>query len=115
MRLREALAVMLRDCGEASTGEGLVEDAKLLARVAGIEFSTLRATVDALATQFGIDLDQEDEAPAAATWEQRVIDANANASAFPEDDLFARHLLRDPKRPPPSEEAEASPKQQKIS
>jgi len=100
---------MLAECGAKATGDGLIADAKLVAKEVGLPFTTLRKTVEALAAQFGLDL----EATEATTrggpknddddWEARMIAANAEASAFAEDDSFARQLLLERNRwsPPP--------------
>jgi len=94
MPLHEAVRYMLAECGGQSTGEGLLADAKLVATLVGVEFTTLRETVDVLARHFGLDAAPEPAPEEDDSWEARVIQANAEASAFPEDDdSLARHIL----------------------
>lgn len=89
--MEASVASMLAECGKSATGEGLIADAKALAKVVGVPFTTLKETVDLLKLHFG---KTPASTPEAADWETRVVEANAQASAFSEDDdTLARQLL----------------------
>uniref|UniRef100_A0A6S8D2T4 Uncharacterized protein n=1 Tax=Aureoumbra lagunensis TaxID=44058 RepID=A0A6S8D2T4_9STRA len=101
MNLKEAISKMLKDCGAESTGEGLLADAKLLAKQCGIRFITLRETVDTLAPQFGLSIDEKEEqiTDQGDFWD-RIVDANTAASAFGDDDGLARQFASADSIPP---------------
>mmetsp|Transcript_19645 Transcript_19645/g.78173 ORF Transcript_19645/g.78173 Transcript_19645/m.78173 type:complete len:137 (-) Transcript_19645:844-1254(-) len=91
----EVIRRVLRDCGAAPTGRGLVADARLAAELAGVAFTTVRATAAELARLFGIGADDAATGGDASSWEARVVEANARGSAFGEDDAAARRLAAD--------------------